>query len=485
MDVREQLAISFMAVSLAATVGLGGAVAYELGRGSPTDNSALAAAPRQGGAASDTASLPQAGATPGAAVQGSAASTGSAATSAGGPARPAGSGPTTVTSGSSSASHAASGGGAPAANAPTGVSNGVITVGGMYDETGVLDATVERDTVRAYFNQVNAAGGVNGYKFQLVDCDSAYDPTRGHQCSQQLLSQNILAMVGSLSASSEQPEVPYLTQHGMPVIGGLGVPSEFSSPLSYPVSIDLERGATGQGLHAADLKTASGQPVKHPGIVELNTNFTSQVLKFLTDALHSKGITEADVITVDATKADYTDTVLKLRSDGVDSIIAGLDPFSYGRLFQAMQRQNYNVQFYGSGLDKGSAMAQYGNQSFASAESITPLVEPVGHENVPAVSEYLNAIQKYYPNQVAALDVYSEGSWIAAKIFVEAVKRIGNQPVTRQSLVDSLNGIQNFQTGLSVPLSFSAGGSHDPNHCLQWIRRSSGTWNTYSDWNCF
>jgi len=58
------------------------------------------------------------------------------------------------------------------------VSDGaVITVGGIYDETGPVDATVERDAVRSYFNLVNAQGGVNGHKLQLIDCDSKYDPS--------------------------------------------------------------------------------------------------------------------------------------------------------------------------------------------------------------------------------------------------------------------------------------------------------------------
>ena len=84
--------------------------------------------------------------------------------------------------------------------------HGVITVGGIYDETGPIDATVERDTVRSYFNLVNSQGGVNGYKLQLIDCDSKYDPSSAHQCAQKLISQGVLAIVGWLSLSGEQNE---------------------------------------------------------------------------------------------------------------------------------------------------------------------------------------------------------------------------------------------------------------------------------------
>jgi hypothetical protein len=101
------------------------------------------------------------------------------------------------------------------------------------------------------------------------------------------------------------------------------------------------------------------------------------------------------------------------------------------------------------------------------------------------MAAYYGAVSKYFPNQVSALDVYSETDWLAARVFVEAVRRLGATPVTRKSLVDSLNGISNLSTGLSVPLSYSAGASHDPNRCYQWIHNQSGTWATSSGWNCF
>src|SRR5207244_2401326 len=79
--------------------------------------------------------------------------------------------------------------------------HGVITVGGIYDETGPIDATVERDTVRSNFDLVNSQGGVNGYKLRLLDCDSKYDPSSAHQCAQKLVSEGALAIVGWVSLS--------------------------------------------------------------------------------------------------------------------------------------------------------------------------------------------------------------------------------------------------------------------------------------------
>ena len=272
---REKIAIVFMTLSAVATLVLGGAVVHELGKKATVQTAVNAPA-----ATSSQAATSGTGATAGTqATQGK-----------------------TITSGGTQGTQVGN-----LSTSSTGVSHGVITVGGVYDETGPFDATVERDTVRAYFNMINAQGGVNGYKFQLRDCDSAYDPTQAHQCAQQMVSSGVLAIVGWLSVSGEQPETPYLSQQGVPIIGGLGVPSEFSSPISFPTTANLVRYGTAIGAHAVDLQ------VHHPGVIVLNANFIAPVQQALVASLHAHHIQETSVNQVDPTTADYTDLVLKLR----------------------------------------------------------------------------------------------------------------------------------------------------------------------------
>ncbi|HEY2702771.1 MAG TPA: ABC transporter substrate-binding protein [Candidatus Dormibacteraeota bacterium] len=473
MELRERVVVVFLTVAIVTTLGLGGVVAWRFAH--PVyDRTALRMIPPGTGDTSGTAAPqdPVTG-TPGGST-GSTGSTGATAPGVQGPVA----GPGTGTGAATGGTHARPGTPVPAAGAAAGVSGGVITVGGIFDETGPLDATVQRDTVRAYFNQVNATGGVNGYRFRLVDCDSAFDPTRGHQCSERLVGSGVLAMVGWLSASSEQAETAYLASQGVPVVGGLGVPAEFESPLSFPVSPNL-LGPTVEGLaaHAVDLG------IHAPAVVVINSPFTGPVAQRITDSLHRHGIHEKSVDLADATKPDYTDLAVKIRLEGADSIIAGLDPFSYARFFQALDRQNFHPTFLGFGMDKKSAEKQYGPAAY-NAESVTPFIEPDEHMSLPAMSEYYGAVQRYYPAQVDALDVFSEGTWVAAKLFVEAVRRLGTTPPTSRSLVDSLDHITRWDNGLTVPLTFTPG-PHDPNHCVQWIRNQQGTWHTYSGWNCF
>ena len=470
---RERVPLVFMAVSVAATLALGGAIAYQFAHQQRSTAVQQAAAPLQpatGGVKAQTH------ASSGNPTSGSAAPSGSpvAHTNSSSPSGGAG------TKSSSSGSHSTG-----AASSQQVVRHhGVITVGGIYDETGPIDATVERDTVRSYFNLVNSEGGVNGYKLRLIDCDSKYDPSSAHQCAQKLTSEGVLAIVGWLSLSGEQNETPYLTGQGVPIIGGLGVPSEYASPLSFPTTPSLITTGSALGTRAGQIG------LKKPGVIFLNANFIQPVEDSFLAAMKKKGITPVDVEQVDATKADYTDIVLKFQAAGAQSVAAFVDPFSYARLFQAMERQGWHPPLLGGGLDKASANQQYDAGCGSScavygAYSATPVLEYTDHLGNPAIRQYLGAVHTYYPSQYAALDVYTTYQWLAAEVFARAVRDIGNAPVSRQSLVKALDGLHGFSDGgITKPITYGTG-NHDPLHCLQWLHNNNGKWKTTSSWNCF
>jgi ABC-type branched-subunit amino acid transport system substrate-binding protein len=518
---RERVAIVFMTLNVVATLALGGAIAYEFGHPGRATALAPATAAVAGqaytsspGSGSGTATpsssatsgtlTPSGGSTPATQVANSGAApagptapgaktspvakpSSGAKTSSG--AKPSSGGKTSSGAKTSPAAPTSTGTTGSTATTTTqgaqpGVSGGVITVGGIYDETGPVDATVERDTVRSYFNLVNAQGGVNGYKLQLIDCDAKYDPSSAHQCAQKLISEGVLAIVGWLSLSGEQNETKYLTDQGVPIIGGLGVPAEYASPLSYPTTPSLVTAGTALGTHAGQIG------LKKPGVIFLNANFIQPVKDSLLAAMKQQGITPVDVEQVDATKADYTDIVLKFQASGAQSVAAFLDPFSYARLFQAMERQNWHPPVLGGGLDKASANAQYNSGCGSTcavfgADSATPVLEYLDHQSTPAIAQYLNAVHTYYPGQYGALDAYSTYQWVAAQVFVQSIKNIGNAPVNRQSLVTALNGLKNYDNGGITPLISYGSGNHDPLHCLQWIHNTNGRWRTTSGWNCF
>jgi ABC-type branched-subunit amino acid transport system substrate-binding protein len=412
--------------------------------------------------------------------------------------------------GSSGGSSISSGGGsgisAPAGStseAASGVAGGTITVGGFFDETGAVDSTVERDTVKSYLQRVNDSGGINGRKFQFIDCDSKYDSTAAHVCAENLISQKILAVVGWTAPQGENNEVKTFNDAGIPMIGGLGTPDEYRYPLSYPVSTPFTRYGTAIGAEAAALG------IKHPAVVVIHdvpwvAPVEANLLQSINDNLRASGGGYTDVEEVSATQPTYQGTVFNLQhshngpsgggpapvpcsagdTNCPDAVIAALDPFSYKRLFDSMAAASWHPKVLGGGLDKGSVQRAYGTEVYG-ANSLVPFLSPYDHPSNPTVAAYLGSVNHYYPNQVPALDIYTQHSWTAAMVFIEAVKRAGPN-LDRASLIAALNSIQNFDTGWSTPLSYGAG-THDPNHCFTYTHDNApnGTWTTTSGWKCY
>ncbi|HEX6489356.1 MAG TPA: ABC transporter substrate-binding protein [Candidatus Dormibacteraeota bacterium] len=499
---REKIAVAFFASALTAGVILGFATA----RSFATGNQVAYVGGGGGGASGATG----------------AASTG------GGGGSTAGSGGNSQTGGGSSAGSAAAAAAQTSnSQAASGVSGSTILVGGIFDMTGPVDASVERDAVRAYFAKVNAQGGINGRKIVMVYCDSQYDPTQTHSCALQMAQQHVLALVGSTYPKAEDNEVNFIAKPesqggaGIPVIGGLGTPNEFKYPISFPTGpnfIDV-------GLTEADRECqfAAQGKFKHPAVVTLSDiAWVQQVVKVANArALQECGLQHTDEEDVSATQPDYDGTVFNLEHNGCnagqthgqggacpDGLVVGVDPGSIKRLFDAMKRANWFPPVFGFGLDKGDLTAapndsnnfqyqygyglgsgpQSGGQDSGGAESLAAYISPYDNRSNATVSDYLNTIKAFYPSQVPNLDVYCQNAWDAAAVFVQAAKNAGAN-LTRASLVQALDSLSNFQTGWTQPISYTSldsKGGHEPTRCFHWLHHDDmpeakgGTWHTDS-----
>jgi len=148
-----------------------------------------------------------------------------------------------------------------------------------------------------------------------------------------------------------------------------------------------------------------------------------------------------------------------------------------------MEAANWYPHILGSGLDKFNVQRSYDREIFG-AHSLVPFLSPYDNRGNATVQQYLGTVQHFYPGQFQALDIYTQHSWTAAMLFVAAARKAGAN-LTRASLAQALDGIQNFDTGWSVPLSYGPG-AHDPNHCFRYTvdGAPSGSWRTASGWIC-
>ncbi|BCL21196.1 ABC transporter substrate-binding protein [Streptomyces tuirus] len=137
------------------------------------------------------------------------------------------------------------------------------TAGDVGDDTITVMTWAPQDTkatnkpgmpafAEAYARWINAAGGINGRKLNVLTCNDHNDSVDAAKCARRAAKENAVAVVGSYSQYADS-FFPSLEGAGIPYIGGYGITNaEFTSPLSYPVNGGQPTLLAGLGSALAD-----------------------------------------------------------------------------------------------------------------------------------------------------------------------------------------------------------------------------------------
>lgn len=108
-----------------------------------------------------------------------------------------------------------------------------LTIGQTAGHTGQVAASVGEATkgAKMYFDIVNAAGGVNGQKINLVSLDDKFDPKLAAANAKQLIDQGVISLFLNRGTPHTQEIMPLLTEHKVPLVG----PSTGAMVLHKPV----------------------------------------------------------------------------------------------------------------------------------------------------------------------------------------------------------------------------------------------------------
>ena len=109
-----------------------------------------------------------------------------------------------------------------------------ILIGQTAGFTGSVAAGVKETTdgARLYIDAINAKGGVNGQKIELLSLDDKFDPKLAAENARQLIEEkNVVALFLTRGTPHTEAIVPLLDKHGVPLIG----PSTGAMSLHQPV----------------------------------------------------------------------------------------------------------------------------------------------------------------------------------------------------------------------------------------------------------
>ncbi|MCY3890028.1 MAG: ABC transporter substrate-binding protein [bacterium] len=361
------------------------------------------------------------------------------------------------------------------ADAPVETTGEPIKVGNVSSLTGGALFPEASVAAKAVFDRVNAGGGINGRPIQLVVEDDAGTPEGAATAGRKLVEQdNVVAMVGSASTLECAVNSAFYAEKGVYSIQGTGVdPLCFLSSNISPVNTGPYAGITVSLFYASE--TLGLEDVCNVNlfvIPDLAPAFDAAVERW--EALTGKTLTLR--VGAATLEDDPTPLMLQARDAGCDAVVIdGVEPHALA-VGRAIESQGLSdiiwiglTSYYTDSI--ASQLGSAGNGLRANSE-----FEPYGSDS-PVLDDWRSLMT----DAGVPLTSFAQGGYIAATIFVEALRGI-NGEITRESVAEAMRTLEPYETPLlGTPYTFGPGETHAPNQASKFVELRDGEWVTVAD----
>jgi branched-chain amino acid transport system substrate-binding protein len=293
----------------------------------------------------------------------------------------------------------------------------------------------------AYFDYVNAHGGVNGRKIVFKVEDDQYNPVQTVQLTQKLVEQEgVFAIFNSIGTEHALAVRDYLNSRKVPqLFVGSGATVIGSQHAKYPWTIGLLPSFTGEGLIYGRLIAKDHAKAKIAVLYE-NDEYGHELLAGLKRGLgsHAGGIVGTQSYSLLDT--NVLAQVEALKATGADTFVIFALPQQAAQAFVAASKLGWKPTEYVTSVSIDPAVMHIvhlssDNSVGVGATSTAFLHDPTNptQSKSPGVKLYLQIMKRYLPTEDPKAVAHIYGM-MAAYTMVDALKHAGKN-LTRASLL--------------------------------------------------
>jgi branched-chain amino acid transport system substrate-binding protein len=333
-----------------------------------------------------------------------------------------------------------------------------------------------RNGAQAYVDMINAQGGINGRKIDLIVEDNAYNPQRTVAAARKLIgSDQVLAIVSANGTSQSAAAFPYmLDEEKTPFL----MPFASSLDWYYPPRANLYGDQVpyefqGEALGRLALKNGAKR------ILVMVATFPAFAVigEHAISAIHAADPSAwTELYSVKVGTHDFAPIALDvINNKKPDAIIIIILQDEMVLFAKEMKRQGHPVPLYTHSPNVGQSLIDLGGDAVEGLTATSVTVPWT--RDTPEVREYKDAMAKYFPGQ--PFDGSSLATFGQMKIFGDALRRV-KEPLNRKSLIDALETFKNYDDGIFGPLTFSPT-QHMGESTIYPVKIQNGKWTPATD----
>jgi ABC-type branched-subunit amino acid transport system substrate-binding protein len=326
-----------------------------------------------------------------------------------------------------------------AAGAQEGVSKGSITLGQSIALTGPGSplATAFHNGAKLYFDRVNASGGINGRKIELVTLDDRGNPKTTAENTRKLLDQGVLALFGYYGSPQVTAAYPLIKDSEILMFAPMAAADEFRGAM-YGNVYSLRPGYAEEA--AAITRHAETLGARKLGILHAADSESLAALDSANRTMPGMGANV--VVTASLGSGSIASSVDKAMAARPESILVIGDSNIAAGAVRDLRAKGFRGPIYGFSNTGESLLAEELGPAGAGVV-VVRVVPKSDTAKVPVVRELMADAQAANAGKP---NVYMLEGYIAARVFAESLRRIKQDP-NRARLRKALDGLDDVSVG--------------------------------------
>jgi branched-chain amino acid transport system substrate-binding protein len=360
-----------------------------------------------------------------------------------------------------------------------GVTDKEIVIGSCAALEG-LSSFLGRETVigaEAYFEMVNAEGGVHGRKLRLVSADDSYDPAKTQACWDKLMAQKVFAMGFFVGTPTAVKYAPLADANEVPLVGLFTGAQTLYTPLrkwviNVRASYSDETREQVEGLW-------NTLHYKRIGVIYPDDAFGSAVLSGVQAALKTNGTEPAAVASYVRQTVQVGDAIDKVRAANPEAVVVVGPSNTVAPILRVAHSKGWKPLFLTVSFVGTDELIQEAGPE-AEGVVITQVVPPYYLTDLKTVALYRRELQQHKPN--SRPNFVSLEGFVDAMVMVEGLKKAGKD-LTREGLIHAIESMHDMDMGLGpqLKLDYSAKDHKGFDHVIPTVVRG-GRAVPFTDW---
>ncbi len=341
------------------------------------------------------------------------------------------------------------------ANQSPGITATTISTGAMSTLTGPIASNFESlvPGIEAYYDYVNAHGGVDGRKIELTyNTDDTGNPSQDTALEHTLVDQDHVFAVAGVATAFFTPT--YFVQTCTPTFG-YNVTANWNGPVNlFAAGGSIQDDAAGDPAWIYLAKQVQKTP--SVGVLAYNIASSNGSCNQAVSAFKDAGIKVSYADTSIGYGASVIPDAERMKAAGTNFILSCMD--ITGNISLARGVQQYGIQAKQLWLDGNdqSTLNQYQDLMQGVYFNIQHVPFDAPQKNYPGLAAYISAMKKYEPKWV--YDEVAIQGWESASLLVAGLKADGPNP-TQLGVVEAINKMTAYTSdGLTTPVNWSPGG---------------------------